>query len=94
MARKLGYPLAGVVLLVVGIVLQVHYGPQHALCMSPLGQSAQTFSQGGESIAGLPNCGLASTLSTLSWICIATGIVGLLIGGLELVQRRKRSAAS
>ena len=86
MASKVGFAVVGAVLLVIGIVLHAHYGPQHALCASPLGQSAQTFSQAGESISGLPNCGVAGAASDGAWFLIVVGAL-VLLGSLTALVR-------
>jgi hypothetical protein len=92
MAAKVGVAVVGAVVLIIGIVLHAHYGPQHALCTSPLGESAQIYSQAGESISGLPDCGVAGTAFVFSWILIAIGAVAV-ISSLTSLVRTYRSVS-
>jgi hypothetical protein len=89
-ALKAGVFVVGVVLLVIGIALHSHYGPINALCNSPLGQSAQGFTQVGGSIPNLPNCGAATAGSDAGWFLIIGGGFATLGGSIQLIQEYKK----
>jgi hypothetical protein len=71
--------LTGIVLIIGGIWVRVHYTPYANLCRSPIGGFAQAFSG-----TARQNCGAVETAVTLAPWAIGIGVV-ILVGSILLV---------
>jgi hypothetical protein len=80
--------IAGVLLVVGGIWVHIHYTPVAALCRSGIGAFAQAVSPTAQQ-----NCGTVETLVTLSPWAIGVGAV-IIAGGLLLTLGAVGSAAA
>ncbi len=87
MTIKVATLTIGLVLIIIGIVLHVHYGSINAACSSPLGQAGQALNQMTGTSNQLPNCSLASTAVDASWWMIGCGVLALLSAGGALFKQ-------